>query len=182
VASVFEAVPDSLAPWMDRYQALAVAGVRSQEVAAKSALHLERFRLFFAEAYGHDRVSTVTRHDVVAWQRQLASALAAATVNNHLASLSGFTSWVATQAPGVFVAGDPAKGLSGLALPPLEPRALSEAQVRSLKNLCDRLERFSQMKGRYRGDSDGLVPIHAHARPWRDRAIVFVLLSTGLRR
>lgn len=26
------------------------------------------------------------------------------------------------------------------------------------------------------------VPIHAHSRPWRDRAIVYILLSTGLRR
>jgi site-specific recombinase XerD len=26
------------------------------------------------------------------------------------------------------------------------------------------------------------VPVHAHSRPWRDRAIVFILLSTGLRR
>jgi integrase len=182
VASVFEVLPDSLTAWMDRYRALAVAGVRSEEVAAKIALHLERFRLFFAEAYGHDRISTVTRRDVAAWQRQLAGELAAATVNNHLATLSGFTSWVTAQAPGVFVAGDPAKGLSGLALSPLEPRALSEAQVRSLKNLCDRLERFAQMKGRHQPAGHPAVPLHAHARPWRDRAIVFVLLSTGLRR
>ena len=122
---MFEAVPDSLAAWMDRYQALAVAGVRSEEVAAKIALHLAQFRLFLAEAYGHNRISAVTRRDVAAWQRQLAGERAAATVNNHVASLSGFTSWVAAQAPGVFAAGDPAKGLSGLALPPLEPRALS---------------------------------------------------------
>jgi integrase len=182
IASVFAAVPDSLAAWIDRYGALAVAGVRSEEVSAKIDLHLERFRLFFAEAYGHDRISTVTRRDVAAWQRELAAELAAVTVNNHLASLSGFTSWVAAQAPGVFVAGDPARGLSGLALPPLEPRALSDAQVRSLKNLCDRLERFSQMKGRRRPGGNSSVPVHAHARPSRDRAIVFVLLSTGLRR
>jgi len=182
VASVFEAVPDSLAAWMDRYRTLAVAGVRSGEVAAKIALHLERFRLFVVDAYGHDRISTVGRRDVAAWQRHLGGDLAASTANNHLASLSGFTTWVASQAPSVFASGDPAKGLAGLPLPPLEPRSLSEAQVRSLKNLCDRLERFSQMKGRQRRDGDSAVPVHAHARPWRDRAIVFVLLSTGLRR
>jgi integrase len=159
-----------------------VAGVRSEEVAAKIALHLERFRVCFAEAYGHDRISTVTRRDVAAWQRELVAGLASATVNNHLASLSGFTSWVAAQAPRVFAAGHPAKGLSGLALPPLEPRALSDTQVRSLKNLCDRLERLSLMKGRQRHAGAGSVPVHAHVRPWRDRAVVFVLLSTGLRR
>ncbi|HYU57845.1 MAG TPA: tyrosine-type recombinase/integrase, partial [Actinomycetota bacterium] len=51
-----------------------------------------------------------------------------------------------------------------------------------MKNLCDRLERFSQMKGRHRRNDDSPISVHAHARPCRDRAIVFVLLSTGLRR
>jgi len=60
----------------------------------------------------------------------------------------------------------------------LEPRALSAHQVRSLKNLCDRLDRFAIHKGRRGGGRQ----FHAHARPWRDRAIVYVLLSTGLRR
>ena len=68
-----------------------------------------------------------------------------------------------------------------LPLPPLEPRSLTGGQVRSLKNLCDRLERYSQRKGRRRGRGD-LPRLHGHSRPVRDRAIVFVLLSTGLRR
>jgi integrase len=61
---------------------------------------------------------------------------------------------VAAQVPGVFATEDPAKGLSALALPPLDPRALSDPQVRSLKNLCDRLERLSLMKGRHRHAGD----------------------------
>jgi integrase len=128
---------------------------------------------------GHDRISTCLRRDVAAWQAALvAGDMAPATVNNHLASLSGFTTWIHAQSPALFAAGDPTKGIGELGLPPLEPRALSEDQVRSLKSVCDRLERFHQLKGRRRhGDS-----IHAHARPLRDRAIVFVLLSTGLRR
>ena len=67
-------------------------------------------------------------------------------------------------------------------LPPLEPRALSEAQVRSLKNVCDRPERFHELKGRGWKKREGGTPAHARGRPARDRAIVFVLLSTGLRR
>lgn len=57
-------------------------------------------------------------------------------------STSAFTTWVAAQAPTVFPVGDPAKGLRALKLPPLEPRALSPAQVRSHMKLCDRLEHF----------------------------------------
>ena len=103
-------------------------------------------------------------------------------MNNHLASLSAFTTWVEMLAPDLFSAGDPAKGVKELRLPPLEPRALSEEQVRSLKNVCDRLERFHELKGREWKKNDGRSPAHARGRPVRDRAIVFVLLSTGLRR
>ena len=174
--------PDSLRDWVGRYLELAVVGVRSRTVAEKAALHLGRFVEFFGEAYGHDRVSAVVRRDVQSWQRSLVDkGLAPSTVNNHVASLSGFTTWVHTQEPGLFPAGDPAKGIKELRLPPLEPRTLSVAQVRSLKNVCDRLERFHELKGREwkeRGERLG----HARGRPARDRAIVFVLLSTGLRR
>ena len=176
-------VPDSLAAWATRYLALAVVGVRSPAVTQKIALHLDRFVGFFYESYGHDRISTCLRRDVLAWQRALVDqGLAPATVNNHLASLSAFTTWVAAQAPHVFPVGDPAKGIRELGLPPLEPRALSPAQVRSLKNLCDRLERFHRLKGQRWATGSASAPVRAHGRPWRDRAIVSVFLSTGLRR
>jgi len=157
--------------------------VRSEEVADKIALHLQRFQTFFKEAYGHERVRTVLKRDVLAWQRALSDdGLAPATVNNHLASLSAFTTWVHAQAPHLFAIGDPAKGISELGLPPLEPRTLSPEQVRSLKSICDRLERFHQLKGRRWAKSPVQLRVRATGRPLRDRAIVYVLLSTGLRR
>ena len=63
-----------------------------------------------------------------------------------------------------------------------KPRALNEDQIRSLKNLCDRLLPFYRSKNRKWLQSDGEIPLQAKASPWRDRAIVTVLLSTGLRR
>lgn len=175
------ATVDSLTVWSQRYQQLAVAGVRSAEVAKKIALQLDRFVAFYQGGYGHDRASSCLKRDVVAWQRHLLEeGLAPATVNNHLAALSAFTSWVSTHAPRLFPFGDPAKGVGELGLPPLEPRALADAQVRSLKSLCDRLPKLAQKRGRRWQGQDAAV--HARRRPWRDRAIVFVLLSTGLRR
>lgn len=172
---------DSLTTWSERYQQLAVSGVRSAEVAKKIALQLGRFITFYQDAYGHDRASTCLKRDVVAWQRQLVDqGLAPATVNNHLAALSAFTSWLSSHAPRLFPFGDPAKGVGELGLPPLEPRTLSEAQVRSLKSLCDRLPKLAQKRGRRWQAKD--AEVHARRRPWRDRAIVFVLLSAGLRR
>lgn len=175
-------LPDSFTDWMAAYLRLTITGVRSAGVAQKIALHLQRFQTFFTEAYGQERLSTCVRRDVMAWQRALQEqGLAPATINNHLASLSGFTTWVQAQAPDLFPAGDPAKGIGEIGLGPLEPRALDDDQLRSLKNLCDRLERFYQYKGRRRS-GPGQVAVRAQGRPWRDRAIVLVLLSTGLRR
>jgi site-specific recombinase XerD len=172
--------PDSIESFIDLYLQFAVSGIRSEEVAKKIRLHLGRFRSFFVESYGHDRISACLKRDALAWQSCLsAQGLAPSTVNNHLASLSAFTSWVSIQCPGTFPAGDPAKGIGELGLAPLEPRVLAESQIRSLKNVCDRLERFHQLKGR-RWQSN--APGRSTGRPWRDRAIVFVLLSSGLRR
>jgi site-specific recombinase XerD len=177
------AIADSLDAWMAHYLQLAVVGVRSEAVAQKIALHLSRFQDFFVNAYGHDRLSTCLRRDVQAWQQSLVSqGLAHSTINNHLASLSAFTTWVHAHSPDLFPLGDPTKGIGELGLPPLEPRALNPDQVRSLKNVCDRLERFHQVRGRQRNRGEETVPVQAHGRPWRDRAIVYVLLSTGLRR
>lgn len=172
-------LPDSLEAWITQYLQLAVTGVRSAAVTQKIALHLARFLDYFQHAYGHDRISTCLKRDIVGWQRQMqADGLAHSTINNHLASLSSFYTWVASHSPDLFPAGDPTKGVGELGLPPLEPRALNEDQVRSLKNLCDRLERFHLRKGR----KQTAPVVQAHARPWRDRAIVYLLLSTGLRR
>jgi integrase len=173
---------DSLDAWFRQYQQLAITGVRSVAVAQKISLHLDRFRAFFLDSYGYERITACLRRDVQAWQHALiAQGLAVATINNHLASLSACTTWIHAQAPHLFPAGDPAKGIGDLGLPPLEPRALDKDQIRTLKNLCDRLERFHHLSGRQR-QASGALPVHAHGRPWRDRAIVFVLLSTGLRR
>ncbi len=174
-------LPDHMDVWMQRYLALVVAGVRSVSVATKIELHRSLFRQFFLEAHGHDRLSICLQRDVATWQRHLVDqGLAPATVNNHLASLSSFTSWVSRVAPALFPLKDPAKGVSELGLPPLEPRSLTEAQVRSLKNLCDRLPKLAGKKGRRWAGRD--AEPHAYRRPWRDRALVFLLLSTGLRR
>jgi hypothetical protein len=95
-------------------------------LARKIALHLQRFASFYREACGHERISTRLRRDVLAWQRELIGPrLAPATVNDHLAPLSSFTTWVHAQAPQRFPIGDPAKGIGELGLPPLEPRMLS---------------------------------------------------------
>ncbi len=171
--------PDlGLAGAISDYLTRAVRGVRSPASAHLRELHLTRFRGFVAARYGDDRLGALVARDAAAWQRELAGRYAPSTVNAHLASLAAFCSWVEARDPRCFAVGPPTAGLRALPLPPLEPRALSAQQVASLKSVCDRLPRFAQLKGR-RADGERS---HAHARPWRDRAVVYVLLSTGLRR
>lgn len=52
---------------------------------------------------------------------------------------------------------------------------LARLAVRSLKSVVDRLKRFHRLKGRHTKDSEAG---HAHGRPFRDRAMVYLLLST----
>ena len=182
--------PDSIEDWAGRYLDAAVRGVRSVEVADKIALHLARFADHFTAGPRprppHGRRASGGRRLADRPGRALTRptagglGLAPATVNAHLASLSGFTTWVVARDPAALPHGNPCAKVSDLPLPPLEPRALSAGQVRSLKNVLDRLERFHQHKGRRRGD--GQAGVHGHGRPLRDRAIVYLLLCTGLRR
>jgi integrase len=181
---MLDPLSDSFLHWIEAYHQLVLLGVKSAEMQTKILLHLKRFTAFFQERYGHDRLSIGLKRDVLAWRELLVEqGLAPATVNNHMASLSAFTAWVVIQAPSAFALGDPCKGIRELPLPALEPRALSERQIVSLKNICDRLPHLRQLKGRRHQKKPAQVKVvRSNARPWRDRAMVFFLLSTGLRR
>jgi site-specific recombinase XerD len=184
---------DSLASWARRYLDMAVRGVRSDEVAGKIARHLDRFTDWLNDGLGHDRVSAVTPREVAAWRDHLAArgsagrggtaaAMAPATVNNHLAHLSALFTWITVHSPaGLLPYGDPTKKVDPLRLPAPQVRALSGAQVRTVKNVLDRIEGFRELDGRRHRGSAGRA-VHRHARPLRDRAIVHLILGTGLRR
>jgi integrase len=109
--------------------------------------------------------------------------MAPATVNNHLAHLSAMFTWTRAHAPDRLLPhGDPTKGVEPLRLPAPETRALNDAQVRTVKNVLDRIEGFHRLTGRAHR-AEGTTPaVHRHARPLRDRAIAHLMLGTGLRR
>lgn len=168
---------DSLALWAGRYMDLAVTGARSAEVAGKIARHVGRFHTWFVEGFGHDRISAVTPREVTAWRDHLAAAgqtdrdgraaaMAPATVNNHLAHLSAMFTWTRAHAPDRLLPhGDPTKGVEPLRLPAPETRALNDAQVRTVKNVLDRIEGFHRLTGRAHR-AEGTTPaVHRHARP-----------------
>ena len=187
-------LPDELSAWLEVYLDLVISGVRSHDIAQKIELHLLRFTDFFRVRYGHERISTVLKKDVEIWMKQLSEeerdeeqpAFAPATVNNHLASLSGFTSWVHAQSPDLFALGNPCSGVKELPLPALVPRTLTPEQVISLKSLLLRLPAKMQRKGlrhvQSRRKHSEQPALHKHSRPYRDRAIIEVFLACGVRR
>ncbi|MEQ4724524.1 hypothetical protein [Nonomuraea sp. B19D2] len=75
--------------------------------------------------------------------------MAPTTVNNHLAHLSALFSWIIMHAPaGLIRGGDPTKKVDPLRLPAPQVRALAGAQVRTVKNVLDRIESFHRLTGR----------------------------------
>lgn len=187
---------DSFAAWIDVYLDMAVTGVRSPAVTQKIKLHLTRFRTWYVGRYGQDRLSFCLKSDVTAWLETLKQEskvegeehppLSNATINNHLAILSGFCTWVERQRPRTFQMGNPCSGVDELPLPALRPDTLSEEQVASLKSTLARLPALYQRRGRRHVEQQRKqqqVPaLRQRSRPYRDRAIVEVMLSTGVRR
>ena len=156
--------------------------------------HSERFADWFTAGLNHDRFSAVTPREVAAWRDHLAAEgnrgrdgtttpMAPATVNNHLAHLSALFSWITVHAPaGLLRHGDPTKKVDLLRLPAPRVRVLAGPQVRTVKNVLDRIEGFHQLNGRRHRGGGQTPAVHRHARPLRDRAIVHLILGTGLRR
>lgn len=180
--AVYDPEKDTLQHWKDQYLEVEIKGDRSREVEKKIDLQLQRFVDYLQKQFGHDKVTTIVQRTVKEWLASLyrdGKGFAPSTVNNHQANLSKFMSWLKFHAPYLLPV-DPTKGIKEIGLSAPEPRSYNEDQIRSLKSVCDRLERFHQLKGRkWRGME---APLKTHARPKRDRAIVFTLLSTGLRR
>src|SRR5258708_30447963 len=109
---------DSCTVWIDAYLDLAVTGVRERPVVAQIARHLRRFAAWFRQRYGHQRLSLCLKRDVLAWLTVLETpasedqeALAPATVNSHLASLSGVCPWVEAHQADALQMGNPCRGV-----------------------------------------------------------------------
>ncbi|MBV6717246.1 tyrosine-type recombinase/integrase [Paenibacillus chitinolyticus] len=147
---------------------------------------LNRFYHFYLERYEHDKVTGIVKRDIQDWlsflykpEKDGGAGYAASYVNSHHSALAGFIKWLRAAAPHLMPK-DPMKGIREIMLPDPEPRTLTPQQILSLKNICDRLDRFHAKKDRRRAAKT--IELKKYARPNRDRAIVYVFLSTGLRR
>lgn len=188
---IYDIAEDSLQLWLEKYQDV-LQKDREKPQQKKIMLHVKRFIDFFYERYNHDKITALVKRDFTGWQEflyapkdQKGMGFKASTVNGHMSSLSSFIKWLCAAAPHL-INENPMKGIREIMLPDPDPRTLTPQQILSLKNICDRLERFymKRDRARYPGIAiDGEKPkMRGYGRPLRDRAIVYVLLSTGLRR
>lgn len=185
--NVYNESEDSLSLWLPKYiNYLQEEKDPSNEDIQKTRRLIDRFIEFYHQQYGHDRIATIVRRDIEAWLNHLYSSpaeggkgYAASYVNGHQNALSQMMKWLRIAAPHL-IHKDPTRGIKEIMLPDPEPRTLNPQQILTLKNICDRLDRFHIKKDRRR--SSDSFELKAYARPLRDRAIVYVILSTGLRR
>ncbi len=190
---------ENLVSWISVYLNLAVGDVRGAARRKNIDLHLQRFRAWYRRRYHHERLSTCLRIDVEAWLKALNAPkpdpqagelepfkLKPATVNSHLASLSGLCRWIDAVRPGFFQMGNPCAHVKELPLPAVRANTLTPEQVISLKSVLIRLPALYARHGlrhvQRQRKKNQAPEAQARSRPYRDRAIVELMLSTGVRR
>ncbi len=179
--------PDTLPWWVEQYFAVEVTTspssrkvqrrdlelfveyVASEEANVERRVWTPRLSRAFQEALGRERAAERRR-----WSDR--------TINRVLAHLKTFSKWIHKLAP--FPLGDP---LGKIKLLPLATgleieRALTAGERRRLLDAADLL---LQVGGRSKDRSrfgSGVRPRRKGYRPYRNRAIIYTLLETGMRR
>ncbi len=119
-------------------------------------------------------LADITSHDARDYRNQLRDVdrLAPPTVNRRLASLRVFLQWAADAG---LIPGNPAARIGGIKVAPAPaPRWLSRAEQQRLLNTLDHTVQLAQTLAEY--PESGLA-----AQAIRDRALLVLLLNTGLR-
>jgi integrase len=183
---------DSLAGWLDAYFAVEVTTAQSSRAVQRR--DLGRFLVFMQREEGSDDrplwTSRLSRAFLDDLRKQImpdgSRRFSDRTIARIAAHLKTFAKWIHSLRP--FRNGDPTEKLKTvLTGPGLEiERALSESQRRKLLDAADHLPIISG-RSRDRRRTKHLEfpderPRRKGARPWRNRAIVYCLIETGMRR
>jgi site-specific recombinase XerD len=187
-----EGSTDSLAGWLEAYFAVEVTTAQSSRAVQRR--DLTRFLRFMqAEEGSDDRslwTSRLSRAFLDALQKELdadgSRRFSDRTIARIAAHLKTFAKWIHTLRP--FRLGDPTEKLKTVLVGPgLEiERALAESQRRKLLDAADHLPVLGGRSRDRRRTKDVEFaderPRRKGYRPWRNRAIVYCLIETGMRR
>jgi site-specific recombinase XerD len=185
-----EDVPaDSLARWLEAYLGLeATTAASSRKVQRRD---LERFRAFMRLEEKSDERARWTPRLSAAFVEALRNEVdrngrrryADRTIARVLAHLKTWSKWIHRHAP--FPLGDPMHKVKvGMGAPPLAvDRALTPSERRRLLDAADLLPtQGGRSRDRHRYRDAAERPQRKGYRPWRTRAIVYLLVETGMRR
>lgn len=179
----------SLATWLEAYLELEVTTLDSSRKVQRR--DLQTFLAFMKHETGGDRCELWTPRLSQAFKVALQKTLLEdgarrwndRTVNRILAHLKTFAKWVHKHRP--FPLGDPVarvKSIPTASLLEIE-RALTATERRQLLDAADLLlETGGRSKDRRRHGSADRRPVRKGYRPYRNRAIVYALIETGMRR
>lgn len=179
---------DRLSVWLEGYFRFSVATAESSR--AVQHRDQERFLRFMVLEEGHDLRPAWTPRLSRAFIEALRQArredgkrqVADRTINRIIAHLKTFASFVHQHAP--LPLGHPTEKLPALPTTTLliDQRALTQGERRRLLDAADLLPLVGGRSKDRRRHGAGEKPMHPWYRPWRNRAIVYTLIETGMRR
>ncbi len=179
---------DDLVDWREAYFQLAVTTADSSRQVQRR--DLATFLTFMKKEVGHTQRPQWTPRLSRAFVNELRATLnehgqrrfADVTINRILAHLKTFAKWVHGQRP--FPLGDPLNKLAALTVPTVLAieRALTPSEERQLLDAADLLLEVGGRSRDRRTHGNGDRPRRKGYRPYRNRALVYTLIGTGMRR
>lgn len=178
---------DTVGNWIEAYLSFEVTTAPSSQAVQRRDLAL--FRTYMVTAEGTEERTRWSPRLTKSFQSGLRSATrddgtrrwSDVTVNRIIAHLKTFAKWVHKLAP--FPLGEPTGKIKGLATPcSLQvERAITPAERRRLLDAADLLVEIGG-RSRDRKRHKDSRPRRASYRPYRNRALLYLLIETGMRR
>ena len=184
----FNLIPPELSKWMEVFLKLQIQGVKSHETMRAVKADLHKFKEFFQEHCS----SLDVRRWLPRTTRRFIDHLTEKgqkpkTINRSLVSIRSFARWLISVRPDLLTLGDPFKGIRPPVQDPIRPKGLDERQVKRILDAA-----YHLICQNY--PDENLIKVHScrqdwqkkgHRnlkRPFRDYAIIMLLLNGGLRR
>ncbi|HLC17291.1 MAG TPA: tyrosine-type recombinase/integrase [Thermodesulfovibrionia bacterium] len=185
----FKLLPPDLSEWIEVFLKLQIHGVKSHETVRAVKSDLNKFKGFFEYYYQSSDIRKWFPRTTQRFINHLAGEKGQKpkTINRNLVSLRSFAKWLISVRPDLLTLGDPFKGIRPPVQEPIRPKGLNDRQVKHILDAA-----YHLICQNYPDES--LIKVHScrqewhkkghrkMKRPFRDYAIIMLLLNGGLRR
>ncbi len=188
VEDFFQNLPPDLEGWAGLYVKLQVEGIKAPETVRAVQNDLTKFRIFFLDHHnGNDLRKWLPRTTQRFMDHLQEIGQRPKTVHRALITVRSFGKWMISVRPDIFPLGDPTKGTRPPAQESMRPKGLTERQVKQVLDASYHLicQTYPDEKiaGVESSKEEWFRKAHRQMRrPFRDYAIIMLLLNGGLRR